>query len=92
MTKTAEQIISCYITSSECKHQTLMKQNTSSTPNSLEESHICEICDRIFVGNHQWKEHLKSNRHRKRIEKKNKNKKQIGCESSISTIECSTLD
>lgn len=77
VSEVAEEIVANYIANTACKYQPLPKQKTNSTPNSQEESHTCTICERVFVGDYQWQLHLKSNRHKKRLEKKRKNEQQL---------------
>lgn len=72
----AEEIVSSYVFGTECKYQPLPKQQTNSIPNSQDDTFKCEICNRIFVGNYQWSQHLKSHKHRKVLEKKRKIEKE----------------
>lgn len=44
--------------------------NVKVTDSSNEECHYCEICERIFVGDHQWNVHLKGAKHQKVLRKK----------------------
>ncbi|XP_044270246.1 tRNA dimethylallyltransferase-like isoform X2 [Tribolium madens] len=68
VTQPAIEIIQSFINGSECNHLPLpMEPVATSVPNSLDNTHFCDVCDRIFVGEVQWKEHLGSNRHRKRL-------------------------
>jgi tRNA dimethylallyltransferase len=33
-------------------------------------SHHCDVCDRIFIGDIQWNDHLHSKKHRKMLKRK----------------------
>lgn len=74
----AIKIIESYINEKKCKYnpaETLQHLN-----NDLNEeiTNYCEICKRHFIGEFQWRLHLKSNKHKKRkdgINKKLKNNK-----------------
>ncbi|XP_076242789.1 tRNA dimethylallyltransferase [Calliopsis andreniformis] len=44
--------------------------NVKVTDSSNEESHYCDICERIFVGDHQWNIHLQSSKHKRVLRRK----------------------
>ena len=46
-----------------------------------ETSNYCDICERIFIGEYQWKLHLKSNKHKHRKAGKRKLEKSSGSET-----------
>lgn len=48
-------------------------------------SRKCEICDRVFVDTIQWDIHLKSNKHKKALERKRKLEKKAAEEASGET-------
>jgi tRNA dimethylallyltransferase len=69
----ATQIVQSFISQTDCEYQPLpMQTTTTSTANAEEDTYFCDICERVFVGSFQWSDHLKSNRHKKVIERKNK--------------------
>ncbi|XP_064214736.1 tRNA dimethylallyltransferase isoform X2 [Tribolium castaneum] len=73
VTKPAIEIIQSFINQSECKYQPLpVEPVATSVPNSEDDTNFCDICERIFVGSLQWREHLRSNRHKKMIERRNR--------------------
>lgn len=72
VTQPAIEIIECFMTQKECNYKPLPMQDVSSVPNSEDDSFHCDICDRVFIGTHQWEEHLGSNRHKKMVERKNR--------------------
>ncbi|KAJ8983480.1 hypothetical protein NQ317_014939 [Molorchus minor] len=60
-----------YISNKKCEYEPLPVQNSAkSTSNSEEDTFNCEICERVFVGEFQWQIHLRSNRHKRRLESK----------------------
>ncbi|XP_017775266.1 PREDICTED: tRNA dimethylallyltransferase, mitochondrial [Nicrophorus vespilloides] len=65
ITDPAVGIIQSVIDGTECPCNPLRKISTQSTPNSQDETHFCEDCQRVFVGQHQWKKHLHSGRHKR---------------------------
>lgn len=36
-------------------------------------SKVCDVCDRVFVGEFQWELHMKSNKHKRSLKRKNRN-------------------
>lgn len=44
-----------------------------SSPNSTDKTFECEICCRIFVGQFQWNEHIKSNKHKRMVQRNRRN-------------------
>lgn len=73
VTTPAIEIVDCALHGRPCKYKPLDKiENKSSNSNATDDTYYCEICERLFVGNHQWNDHLKSIRHKKRREKKKK--------------------
>ncbi|KAG5888368.1 hypothetical protein JTB14_033505 [Gonioctena quinquepunctata] len=77
VSRTAIEIVESYITGTACHHKELPKQTSNSFPNSDDITHTCEVCARIFVGDFQWANHLKSNRHKKMLESRHKKGKYI---------------
>ncbi|XP_033206717.2 tRNA dimethylallyltransferase isoform X1 [Bombus vancouverensis nearcticus] len=47
-------------------------ENEKFTDSSNEERHYCRICDRIFIGDHQWNIHMGSTKHQRTLKKKRK--------------------
>ncbi|KAJ8919812.1 hypothetical protein NQ315_006341 [Exocentrus adspersus] len=71
----AEQIVESYVTNKKCTHEALPVQCVNSVPNCEDYTYTCDICERVFVGELQWRIHQKSNRHRRRLESRNKKAK-----------------
>lgn len=65
----AVDLISHYIRGNEVNATLKPMKATPSGREGLDEnvSMHCTTCDRIFVGEYQWNEHMKSNRHKKRL-------------------------
>ncbi|XP_066152413.1 tRNA dimethylallyltransferase isoform X2 [Euwallacea fornicatus] len=72
VTQPAVHILESYISGTKCNIDPLPFRNTISVPNTLDETFVCEVCDRIFVGTLQWTIHIKSRRHRTVLERKKK--------------------
>lgn len=68
----AMEIMDSFINGAESKYEPIPKKTIDSFPNSEDETYHCETCNRIFVGIHQWDAHMKSVKHRKILNKKNK--------------------
>lgn len=64
----AMEIVESYICNTPCPHERLPFKQAVSQPNAKDDTYTCETCDRVFVGIFQWNSHLKSNRHKKRLE------------------------
>lgn len=76
MSEPAFKIVNSFITGVPCDIKPLPKGDVVSIPNALDETFNCEACNRVFIGNRQWKIHLSSNKHKKVISRKNKLKEQ----------------
>ncbi|XP_018569009.1 tRNA dimethylallyltransferase [Anoplophora glabripennis] len=72
VTKVAEEIVESYVSKTKCNHNSLPVRSVNSTPNSADFTYICEVCDRVFVGDLQWTLHRKSNRHKRALESRHK--------------------
>lgn len=70
VTKKAEEIVESYISQTKCNHKPLRVQSVNSSPNSEDYTYTCDVCDRVFVGDFQWKLHMKSNRHKRALASK----------------------
>ncbi|CAG9827753.1 unnamed protein product [Diabrotica balteata] len=81
----AEEIVNSYVNNTTCPHKPLPKQNLNSAPNSEDTTYNCDVCERVFVGDFQWTTHLKSHRHRKRLEKKRKLEKIMNLNGTSNT-------
>lgn len=61
----AENVVQSYIDGivpTDCRPN---EQKTDSIVYRTDVTHFCEVCDRRFVGDYQWNEHLKSTKHSK---------------------------
>lgn len=70
----AENVIQCYIENRDadlkpCEQLENPRQNLDPNVNN-----VCESCNRLFIGEFQWRLHLRSNKHKKRVEKLKKQK------------------
>ncbi|XP_071873478.1 tRNA dimethylallyltransferase isoform X2 [Bombus fervidus] len=45
-------------------------ENEKVSDSSNEERHYCDICDRIFIGHHQWNCHMGSTKHERTLKRK----------------------
>lgn len=64
-------IIDSFVEDKSCPHPPLPPQECR---REQQTSYSCSVCDKIMVGQTMWQAHLKSNRHRKQLNKaKNKN-------------------
>lgn len=63
----AVNVISSFIAQTECEIEPLARRKVNTTPNALEDTHRCEVCDRIFIGLTQYTLHMKSNNHKRRL-------------------------
>ena len=86
VTQPAVEIVESFINGSDCKHKPLPMQQTSSNPNSEDDTYFCETCERTFVGNFQWLDHLGSRRHKKMKERKSKQEKSAGVVNEITNV------
>ncbi|XP_066254481.1 tRNA dimethylallyltransferase [Euwallacea similis] len=68
----AVHILESYISETNCNIDPLPMRDTNSVPNTLDETFVCEICNRVFIGTLQWTTHIKSRRHRMVLERKKK--------------------
>lgn len=50
-------------------HKPLSKKDSTCNPNSHDDTFNCESCGRVFVGEYQWKQHVKSKKHRRVVDK-----------------------
>ncbi|XP_060520007.1 tRNA dimethylallyltransferase [Cylas formicarius] len=67
VTVPAFEIVESYIAGVKCVREPLPVRELGSTPNSEDETHFCEACERVFIGEHQWRGHLRSQKHRRRL-------------------------
>ncbi|KAK4872668.1 hypothetical protein RN001_014697 [Aquatica leii] len=58
-------IIESFINKVDCEHKPLPLQETKGLPNSMAERYFCEVCNRVFIGSHQWDCHIKSHKHKR---------------------------
>lgn len=72
VTLPATEIIENYITDTPSRHERLPLQAAVSTANSEDDTYSCDVCERVFIGDFQWRVHQKSHRHKKMIARKNK--------------------
>lgn len=70
----AIQIIESYINGISSSHEPLPLVDAKTFPNSGDETHFCEVCERVFVGQHQWTVHRKSKKHKRMQQHKKKEK------------------
>lgn len=75
-------VVQSYIENRSPQLMPLEKHESLRAGLNEEVANVCEICNRHFVGEFQWKIHLKSNKHKRVIEKHKKTKQ---------TEECSTI-
>lgn len=68
-------IVDSSINNKSIPYERLKSIEVISKPNSNDETFYCKICERVFVGDYQTSIHLKSNRHKKRLESISKLKK-----------------
>lgn len=69
-----QEILQSYLDGSLCLHEALPKRKTNARSLSDSESHFCEPCQRVFIGN-QWLIHLKSHTHKRVLARKAKRAK-----------------
>lgn len=69
VTKPAIEIIESFISGSKCKYERLPFIEVKSKANCEDRSYFCEVCERIFVGEFQWKSHIVSNKHKRKQSK-----------------------
>ncbi|XP_022905415.2 tRNA dimethylallyltransferase [Onthophagus taurus] len=73
VTNAAIEIIESCLSGTPSKYNPLPKRiNVKTFPNSTADTNRCEICNRIFVGEHQWAAHKKSSKHKRMAMKKKK--------------------
>lgn len=77
VTVPAFKLVQSFLDNVECDIKPLAKMSSNSKPNAEDVSYNCEVCDRVFVGQFQWQVHLKSNKHKKRLEHRNKEEKKL---------------
>lgn len=63
----AVEIISSFISQTQCQIKPLERRKVNTTPNALEDTHFCEICQRTFIGQTQYSMHMKSNNHKRQL-------------------------
>ncbi|XP_030371582.1 tRNA dimethylallyltransferase [Scaptodrosophila lebanonensis] len=63
--KRAESIIVSYMDDAVCEIEPLPKRTHPGADLDEETSNFCAICKRHFIGEYQWKIHLKSNKHKR---------------------------
>ncbi|GLV32183.1 uncharacterized protein CBL_11860 [Carabus blaptoides fortunei] len=70
--KPAIEIIQSFFTNSVCKYTPMPVKVTSeaSSPFFKEETYLCDVCERVFVGLSQWNDHKNSKKHKKILKKK----------------------
>lgn len=68
----AEHVIQSYIEGIEPTNVQPVKRAEETIVHRTDVSHFCESCNRHFVGDFQWNEHLKSRRHWKGLQKRRK--------------------
>lgn len=71
--KPAVDIIESFLNNSDCKYEPLPLKPLSdiTSTQSEDDTYVCEICDRIFVGTFQWNKHKISTKHKKMVHRKN---------------------
>lgn len=74
----AESIIQSYIDEAVCNAEPLAKHISARAGLSENVSHICEICNRHFVGEFQWTIHRQSNKHKRAVARRKKAAGAIG--------------
>lgn len=80
VTQPSLSIVRSFIESARCPYSPLGKQETLGLPISMAEKHFCNSCGRIFIGKFQWNCHIKSRRHKRLAQKKNKEAK-VECQT-----------
>lgn len=75
--QSAVEIIESYINGTSCTQKQLPVVKTQSSPNAVDETYSCEVCKRVFVGQFQWNIHRRSNKHKRMLERKNKEERAI---------------
>jgi tRNA dimethylallyltransferase len=71
----AEDTILSYINEDEIKLGPLSEVERRGKGYNGETSNYCEICQRTFVGEFQWFDHMKSNKHKKMKQKRQREEK-----------------
>ncbi|ENN70881.1 hypothetical protein YQE_12286, partial [Dendroctonus ponderosae] len=75
VTNPAFRIVESHICGTLSTIEPLPMRDTVSVPNLLDDSYLCEVCNRIFVGKHQRDIHMNSRKHRKILANKAKQQK-----------------
>ncbi|KAK5640439.1 hypothetical protein RI129_011250 [Pyrocoelia pectoralis] len=65
-------IVQSFLERRKCSYLPLSKQERSGLPISMAEKYFCNSCGRVFIGKFQWNCHIKSRRHKRVLQKKNK--------------------
>lgn len=83
-------IIESYMQEKQCQYDRMPFQDVRSKPNAEDTTYKCIECNRIFVGDYQWEEHIKSRKHRLRLAKFKKEAKCRNVEFGERRIEFSS--
>ncbi|KAJ8943601.1 hypothetical protein NQ318_006603 [Aromia moschata] len=78
VTEPTERIVQSYISNTECDCEPLPVQCVNSTSNSADDTYTCDVCERVFVGSFQWSAHMRSNKHKRRLESRHRKMKLEG--------------
>lgn len=65
-------IVQSFLERKKCAYLPLPKRESLGLPISMADKYFCNSCNRVFIGQFQWNCHIKSRRHKRVLEKKNK--------------------
>lgn len=74
--KRAECIIDSYRNGQTCEIEPMAKRVHPGADLNEETSNFCGICERHFIGEYQWRLHLKSNKHKRRRESQHRKQRE----------------
>lgn len=82
----AVEIVKGYINEGIVTQKPIPLRDVEIYPNALDDTFVCEVCNRVFVGQLQWNIHRKSNKHKKVLQGYQK-KREVDFNKSLGIVD-----